>query len=289
MTTTIKVDNFIPTYDKLLGRTIIINGITGSGKTTMLTNLLYAMSGKIDAAYLFSETADMTGDFDGIIHPACIFDKFNESVLESIVNRQQAILLKLREMGRIDLWKNFNVVIILDDFSTDAATWRSSKQVIKLATQSRHFNITFIIAVQYLMTCPPLLRQNARLIFATSLTSDGEINVFYRECWNVALGKKNVCTQFIESIITGKGEFIVVINEATDGKAKALYRCKSKMLTAEQRASIQLYSDRNIRRIKKVYIDDWQKLLLQNKDRTKKIDPKNINIVIANENENDEW
>lgn len=287
----VKLQNFIPTYENLVNKGIIIAGQTGSGKTTLLRRLLMEFNGKTDAVYLFSETADMTKDFGNTIHSSCIFDTFDEDDLTRIIDRQEKIRSRLYDVGRADLWEdNFHIIIILDDFSTESATWRNSKIVQKLISQGRHYNITFIVSVQYLMTCPPVLRKNARLIFATTMNKKNDRDIFHREMWDTTIGDKHVCDQYINAAIRKKMDFIVVTTEVTRSFDDIpIFRYKVKPGPTPGFESAKLYSSAFLSRMNQVYDSNWK---YRERKRTgstsKKSKKKTIEIITDDSDSDDE-
>lgn len=67
---------------------------------------------------------------------------------------------------------NPNMVLVMDDVSPIMEKTKNNKMMIKIATEGRHYKITFILAIHASRVVPPLLRTNAHnFVFADKKTA----------------------------------------------------------------------------------------------------------------------
>lgn len=143
---------------------MIISGITSSGKTNCLRNIMFLLKDKFDYGLIFSPTCKVNNDYD-FIDPAFRFEKFNENKIKKLIKIQ-------KELKQKDITKR--AFIILDDFinmetNTNDTLNTQYSVLSELYSRGRHFNISTIMICQHLKSCSPIIRSNSQIILITKI------------------------------------------------------------------------------------------------------------------------
>jgi len=138
-------------------RIFLLIGKRGTGKTTLMKDLIFNIKNYVDCVFAFSPTHDTLDEFKKFVPNGFVFDSFDTRALEKIVAKQT----KLKEYKK----KLLNIVILCDDCAYDKKNL-ATDIVRNIFMNGRHINITLIFAVQYLMDISPSLRTNIDYVFA---------------------------------------------------------------------------------------------------------------------------
>jgi len=142
---------------------LILNGEQGSGKSKLISYLMYKYRNKFAYGICFTNTYFEDDSFDYIpkkfIHP-----EYSEEKLDNLMNIQKNLIKKgiIKEA----------FVIFDDSVSKDQFNSESLKN---LCTQLRHYHITVIFATQYANIVPTWMRTNAMGVVI--FKSDSECNL----------------------------------------------------------------------------------------------------------------
>lgn len=159
----------------------ILSGSAGSGKTTVVANLLTnpLMYGKsyelmqakkgepkpyFDAVFLMIGSDDDGYDQlikDGAIMPNHVSKNPSPQDVQNVIDSQKALLQKANG----DISKIPKVLFILDDVISDAKLMRS-KPILELFTAGRHINSSTFIGVQHINLIPLAVRNQASYILS---------------------------------------------------------------------------------------------------------------------------
>ena len=119
--------------------TLVLHGRRRTGKSFLIKHLCHAyLKRKFEYVYVFSETA-FNGWFQTFCPPQFIYEKFDDDILQAIINRQK-VLHQLTKGSN----ENINCLIILDD----VLDVKNSPSLEKLFLQARHYKISLIMAIQ---------------------------------------------------------------------------------------------------------------------------------------------
>jgi len=78
------------TYKHYLNKSTILFGASGSGKSTILIDILFQIKDHVPIIFVFSPTSDTNNAFDGIVPAPLVYQNVDIEILTSIYNRQQA-------------------------------------------------------------------------------------------------------------------------------------------------------------------------------------------------------
>lgn len=137
---------------------ILIIGKRRTGKSTLIRDILYYKK-NVKSCVIFSGTEEGNGFYGDIIPPIFIYKDFKEDVIESIFESQRKQLKK--NPNKLE-----EIVLILDDMMYDNK-FMNNKVVRELFMNGRHWHITLIIAMHYIMDIKPALRSNVDLVITT--------------------------------------------------------------------------------------------------------------------------
>ena len=149
----------IPIYDKYAesdGKTIVFTGMRESGKTRLVVDFLYHHR-DIPYVVCFSPTESLTKTFSYHIPQVFIHYQFSPAKLRNILNRQKLIIDRIKEGGK---YRHYDprVIVIVDDCLKDPAMFRDPT-LMEIFLNGRHFRITILITMQYVLGIQPILRK----------------------------------------------------------------------------------------------------------------------------------
>jgi len=131
----------------------ILNAAKASGKSILTRYLLYVYAHEFSYVTVISATA-LTGFYAEFIPQAFIHDKYEDSIVEAIIKKQETF----KKAG-----KNIQTCLVLDDILADTnirMEQRKANIMSKLYAANRHWNISLIICSQKLTSLPRLCRDN---------------------------------------------------------------------------------------------------------------------------------
>lgn len=155
-------------FPRCSGFFLVIVGIPGSGKTSMMVNLLTSKNNNRVYNNVFnkiflvmpskSQTSIKNNPFEEIPEEQK-FERFNYEVIESIQNSYEEYIKNKKE--RIEKKKKikpFHMLLICDDITATLKNKNIENSLLELTTNRRHFKLSIIIMVQYLRSIPKNIR-----------------------------------------------------------------------------------------------------------------------------------
>lgn len=156
------------------GKTIHIIGQRGSGKSSLLMNLIYCFKDKFDYAVFISPTRDSIKAAKKYLPEAFVYEMERTKTSDHVISLLETIVdIAKRYTEGMDNYlkeKPIKMAIIMDDCAFDKKILRSNV-IREIHYNGRHFGITFIFCVQFLMDIPTYIRENIDYIFAFSANS----------------------------------------------------------------------------------------------------------------------
>lgn len=133
--------------------------VRNSGKSWLIKDLLYRHRKDFASAIVMSGTEGSTGFYRGMAPDLFIFHEYNQSAMDRIRIRQQRAV---RENGAGN--PENNCAVVCDDCMDDK-DWIKHKTTKWLFKNGRHFDVFFLLAMQYALDIPPELRTCIDYIF----------------------------------------------------------------------------------------------------------------------------
>ncbi len=146
-------------------KVVVLIGKRDTGKSFLVKDLLYYHQ-SIPIGTVVSGTESANSFYSEIVPSLFIHDEFTPELINNVVKRQKLIVNKTKE----DISKKGSTKIdpraflILDDCLYDKS-WIKDVNVRTLFMNGRHYNIMFIITMQYALGIPPNLRTNVDFVF----------------------------------------------------------------------------------------------------------------------------
>lgn len=132
------------------GSKIVIIGKPGTGKTTLITSLLYEKKHIFPIGLAMSGTEDSNGHYKKIFPSSFVYDELDTPVINEFVKRQ-----KIAKKHLSNPWS----VLLLDDCTDDPKLF-SQPLFQGLYKNGRHWKMWFILSLQYCMDIKPVIRTN---------------------------------------------------------------------------------------------------------------------------------
>ena len=122
------------------GAKIVVIGKPGTGKTTLISSLLYAKKNIFPIGMVMSGTEDSNGYYKKIFPSTFVYNKLEEDKIEDFIKRQ-----KIAKKHLHNPW----AVLLLDDCTDDPKLF--NKPLFHgLYKNGRHWKMWYILSLQYL-------------------------------------------------------------------------------------------------------------------------------------------
>uniref|UniRef100_A0A6C0DZF8 Uncharacterized protein n=1 Tax=viral metagenome TaxID=1070528 RepID=A0A6C0DZF8_9ZZZZ len=146
--------------------TVLCLGRRRSGKSWLVRDIFYNHR-DIPSGVMFSGTEDASPFYSDFIPDAFIHSEYDPDLIEGILTRQRKKIREAKLSGKSDTGKmaSNNVFIVLDDMLHDAQNWKKEKTIKNIFFNGRHYNILFILTMQYPLGITPELRSNIDYVF----------------------------------------------------------------------------------------------------------------------------
>ena len=138
---------------------------SGSGKSWVIRDILSYIS-DIPCGVIIAPTDKMTGFYNEFFPISFIHHEYKEEIIPRLLNRQRMMLDKnklRKEKGKklIDP----RAFLIMDDCMSSKHLWLKDPNVLSIFNEGRHYQLTFIISMQYSLGIQPELRSNFDFVF----------------------------------------------------------------------------------------------------------------------------
>jgi hypothetical protein len=144
---------------------IVFIGKRNTGKSFLIKDLLWHKK-NFPVGAVLSGTEGANAFYSQIVPSLLIHEEFTPNIIANVIKRQQNITkLQLKEKaakGSTSIDRR--TFIIMDDCMYDNR-WVSDRNIRSLFMNGRHYGIMYILALQYVMGIPPVLRGNVDYVF----------------------------------------------------------------------------------------------------------------------------
>lgn len=132
------------------GSKIVIVGKPGTGKSTLISSLLYEKSHIFSSGMICSGTEDSNHHYSKIFPETFVYNKLEIKKIEDFIGRQ-----KIAKKHLQNPWS----VLLLDDCTDDPKLFNSPlfQGIFK---NGRHWKMWFILSLQYCLDVKPVIRTN---------------------------------------------------------------------------------------------------------------------------------
>lgn len=137
------------------GSKIVVIGKPGTGKSTLITSLLYEKRAIFPVGLVMSGTEDSNGHYQKMFPSTFVYNQLDEKKLNDFITRQ-----KVAKKHLPNPW----AVLLLDDCTDDPKIF--SKPMFQgIFKNGRHWKMLFILSLQYCMDVKPVIRTNVDGVF----------------------------------------------------------------------------------------------------------------------------
>lgn len=157
----------------------LLGDFTVTHNSTLVADILYHLT-DIPMFMCMSGTEDGNGFYGKHIHDLFIYTSFNKDIIEKVVKQQKDMVKELRNNGKDPkLYSNRGVGILMDDLQKDKSIM-TDPNVQEIFYNGRHFHITTILSLQFMMALPPGFRANVDYVFVCKETKKDNIARLYK-------------------------------------------------------------------------------------------------------------
>ena len=139
---------------------IVAIGKRRTGKSWVIRDLMYHKQ-NLQLGKVICPTERPSPFYSDFIPSVCIDDEYTPKKVNDILKRQKRIMNKIKK-GDNDIDPNF--FLIMDDCLYDDS-WTKTKEMRNIFMNGRHYKILFVLAMQYVLGIPPMLRTNIDFVF----------------------------------------------------------------------------------------------------------------------------
>jgi archaellum biogenesis ATPase FlaH len=182
--------------------TIIVSGKRGSGKSTLVKDLMYNFK-YINYGMIMTRTDEITSFYSEFIPDVCVYNFYDKDKLGEYIEHQKNSVITAKENGQGDLDSNGvpngrtranTGVIILDDMQDVSKAWKNDECIKTLFLNGRHYNILTILSLQYIKSgAIPEVRSQVDFLFVFHQTSNENKKKLYQEYGGLCENFKLFC------------------------------------------------------------------------------------------------
>jgi len=139
---------------------VVMIGKRNTGKSFLTKDLLFHHQ-DLPCGTIISPTEHANRFYSDIVPPIFIHDKYDPKITQEFMKRQK-VLKKRIVNGEGDI--DGRAFLIMDDCLYDNK-WKSDEIIREIFLNGRHFNIFYLLLMQYAIGIPPNLRSNIDWVF----------------------------------------------------------------------------------------------------------------------------
>jgi hypothetical protein len=143
------------------GSKIVVIGKPGTGKSSLIKDILFHKSKIFPTGIVMSGTEDSNSYYEKIFPPLFIYNDYREDVIRDFIARQ-----KIARHSLENPWS----ILLLDDCTDNPSIFRNTVQQ-GLFKNGRHWKMLYILSLQYALDLPPVIRTNVDGVFLMRETS----------------------------------------------------------------------------------------------------------------------
>ena len=140
---------------------VVLIGKRNTGKSFLTKDLLHNNK-DIPVGTVISPTEQANKFYSHMIPPIFIHDEYTPPIIANIIKRQKKLKRIINNRESTDL--DARTFLILDDCLYDNS-WQKDKNIRNIFMNGRHYNILFILTMQFALGIPPNLRTNIDYVF----------------------------------------------------------------------------------------------------------------------------
>lgn len=145
----------------------------GTGKSYIIRDIAYHYR-RMPGGVVISPTDKLTAYYKFFFPDLYIHYDIKESTIKNILTRQSQIICKSKDKRKQGKKLDPRGILIMDDCLADKKSWAKDVSIREILMNGRHYQLTYILAMQTPLGIPPDLRLNFDYVFL--LKDDSNIN-----------------------------------------------------------------------------------------------------------------
>jgi len=138
---------------------------SGSGKSVVVREIMHHIR-DIPGGTVIAPTDKMTGFYNEFVPPVYTHHEYNENIIPRVLKRQKLMLAQNEERAkRKQKLIDPRGYLIMDDCMSSKHLWLKDPNILTIFNEGRHYQLTFILTMQYSLGIQPELRSNFDFIF----------------------------------------------------------------------------------------------------------------------------
>jgi hypothetical protein len=140
---------------------------SGSGKSWVIREILYYLyKTHIPCGTCIAPTDKMTKFYNDFMSPCFVHHEYKEDIIPKVLHRQRQLIEKNEKRSKEkEPLLDPRCYLVMDDCMSSKHLWLKDPHVLSIFNEGRHFQLTFILAMQYSLGIQPELRSNFDFIF----------------------------------------------------------------------------------------------------------------------------
>lgn len=180
---------------------ICVIGKRNTGKSQVIQSLLRA-NRQIPTGVVICPTEGGSAFYSNFCPDSFIHHEFDPDILHRIMQRQRALMRKNGRNPENDFF------IVMDDCMYNSKEVCNNVHIREIFRNGRHFQITIIVAAQYVMDLPIPLRSNVDLVFCMRENNLSNVERLYKSFFGI-FPTKQLFAQAFNAITENYGSIVV--------------------------------------------------------------------------------
>jgi hypothetical protein len=139
----------------------------GSGKSWVCRDIIKRQS-DLPGGMIISPTDKMSSFYSDFFPDLYIHYEFSTDIIKSLLQRQEQIIEKAKQKKIEGKKVDPRVFLLMDDCMSQKATWAKDNTIAEIFMNGRHYQLTYMLTMQYSLGISPELRSNFDYIFLLS-------------------------------------------------------------------------------------------------------------------------
>jgi len=230
---------------------ILLIAKRGSGKSVLILDILEALHTRFPVGLVIAPTDRMNKFYSNSCIPdSYVHYNFKTEIIQNVLKRQ----IKMKEKKTKSPNVNSNGFIVMDDCLSQKADWARDPAIFELLYNGRHYDITYILSMQYPLGISPDLRQNFDYVFLLSddiVENQKKLWKYYAGCFPSFDSFRQVFTQ----LTTDFGCMVLSNRGHRTNLQDKVFHYKARILNLTKHLGCQQYNFYH----NKNYNKDWLK------------------------------
>lgn len=148
------------------GSICIVIGKRNTGKSFLVRDLLYYKR-DIPIGTVISASEGSNKFYGDMMPSLFIHEEYSPEIIANLVKRQKLVTRKMKQQQAMYGKSNIDpfAFLILDDLMYDSQRWVKDINIRDIFMNGRHFNMMFLVTMQFSLGIPPSFRSNCDFIF----------------------------------------------------------------------------------------------------------------------------